>query len=80
MEYFCNAINCKEAYVPYVLPIKMNSSRRKLQNTDHENEIAITSTSLCNLFVNEHLHVDENKTVYALSDNFIKSYWSVQYD
>lgn len=68
MKYFCYVINSKEAYIVCVLPIKANSSRR-LQNVNNEKEVSVASPSPCNLFVNEHLHVGENKIVYTLSDN-----------
>lgn len=81
MEYFCDIINSKEAHISCVLPGKAKRNWRKLQNIGNENEISVTFPSPCYLFVNKHLHVDENKMVYALSENslFIKSYWSVQY-
>ena len=40
-----------------------------MQNVGYENEISVTFPSPCYLFVNKHLHVDENKMVYALSEN-----------
>lgn len=55
--------------MPCVLPVKVDRNWRNLQNIGCENEVSVTSPSPCNVSVNKQLHVDENKTVYALSDN-----------